>query len=192
MGSILWLHPGGRCAHNCIMTGKGSGVRFFLERRVCSSQEEHSGCPMSSALWVSMKSLVHEQTRNPETNSQLCVHTQVTLVVKNLLANIGDLRDVSAIPGWGTSPGGGHSNPLQYPCLENPVDRGAWWATVHGVTKGRGRSVTTHTHTHTHVIGLCFRLPRMRHMVTKEIHTVWTSKGAVRVDLAWRSHVPVW
>ena len=71
-------------------------------------------------------------------------------MVKNLLANIGDLRDVSAIPGWGTSPGGGHSNPLQYPCLENPVDRGAWWATVHVVTKGRGRSVTTHTHTHTH------------------------------------------
>ena len=50
----------------------------------------------------------------------------------------------------------------------------------------------THTHTHTHVIGLCFRLPRMRHMVTKEIHTVWRSKGAVQVDLAWISHVPVW
>ena len=57
---------------------------------------------------------------------------------------------MSSIPGRGRSPGGGHSNPLQYPCLENPVDRGAWWAIVHGVTKGRGRSVKTHTHTHTH------------------------------------------
>ena len=39
------------------------------------------------------------------------------------------------IPGLGRSPGGAHSNPLQYPCLENPIDRGAWWAMVHGVTK---------------------------------------------------------
>ena len=42
---------------------------------------------------------------------------------------------VGSIPGWGRSPGGGHGNPLQYSCLENPMDRGAWWATVHGVTK---------------------------------------------------------
>ena len=43
------------------------------------------------------------------------------------------------IPGLGTSPGGGHGNPLQYSCLENPLDRGAWWATVHGVAKSRTR-----------------------------------------------------
>ena len=42
---------------------------------------------------------------------------------------------VGSIPGWGRSPGGGHGNPLQYSWLENPMDRGAWWATVHGVTK---------------------------------------------------------
>jgi len=47
--------------------------------------------------------------------------------------------DPGLIPGSGRSPGGGHSNPLQYSCLENPVDRGAWWATVHGVTKSPTR-----------------------------------------------------
>ena len=57
--------------------------------------------------------------------------SQVGLVVKNLSANAGDLRDLALIPGSGRSPGGGHGNPLQYSCLENPVDRGTWRATVH-------------------------------------------------------------
>ena len=56
-------------------------------------------------------------------------------VVKNPLANAGDVRDAGLIPGLGRSPGGGHGNPLQYSCLENPMDRGAWWATVHEVAK---------------------------------------------------------
>ena len=47
----------------------------------------------------------------------------------------GDLRDVDSVPGLERSPGGGHGNPLQYNCLENPMDREAWWATVHRVTK---------------------------------------------------------
>ena len=59
----------------------------------------------------------------------------MALVVKNLLANTGDIRDVGLILGWEDSPGGGHGNPLQYSCLGNPMDRGAWWATVHGVAK---------------------------------------------------------
>ena len=53
-------------------------------------------------------------------------------VVKNLTACAGDARDVGSIPGSGRSPGGGPDNPLQYPCLENPMDRGAWRDTVHG------------------------------------------------------------
>ena len=61
--------------------------------------------------------------------------SQVVLVVKNLPANAGDIRDSSSIPGSERAPGGRHSNPLQYSCLENPVNRGAWWATVQGVTK---------------------------------------------------------
>ena len=54
-------------------------------------------------------------------------------VVKNLPANAGDARDADSIPGSGRSPGGGNSNPLQYTCLKNSMDRGTWQATVHGV-----------------------------------------------------------
>ena len=65
-----------------------------------------------------------------------------TIVVKNPPTKARDGRDTSLIPGLGTSPGGGHSNPLQYSCLENPMDKGAWWATVHGVAKNRTRQST--------------------------------------------------
>ena len=56
-------------------------------------------------------------------------------MVKNLPADAGDARDESLIPGSGRSPGEGNGNPLQYSCLENPMDRGAWWATVRRVTE---------------------------------------------------------
>ena len=56
---------------------------------------------------------------------------------KELACNAGDLRDAGSIPGSGRSPVGGHGNLLQYSCLENPMDRGAWWATVHGVAKSQ-------------------------------------------------------
>ena len=59
--------------------------------------------------------------------------SQVLLVVKNLPAN----ADAGSIPGSETSPGGGDGNPLHYSCLENPMDRGAWWPAVYGVTKSR-------------------------------------------------------
>ena len=55
-------------------------------------------------------------------------------MVKNPPANAGD---AGSIPGLGRSPGEGNDSPLQYPCLGNPMDRGAWWATVHGVAKSR-------------------------------------------------------
>ena len=57
------------------------------------------------------------------------------LAVKNLPANAGDLRDADSIRGSGRSPGRGRINPLHYSCLENPMDRGVWRATVHGVAK---------------------------------------------------------
>jgi len=60
----------------------------------------------------------------------------VVLVAKNQPANAGDIRDLGPVPGSGRSPGGGYGNPLQYSCLENPMDRGAWRATVHRITKG--------------------------------------------------------
>ena len=65
--------------------------------------------------------------------------TRTSLVaqkVKHLAYNAGDL---GSIPGWGRSSGEGNGNPLQYSCLENPIDRAAWWATVHGVAKSQTR-----------------------------------------------------
>ena len=62
-------------------------------------------------------------------------HSVVALAVKNPCANAGDVRDLGSISGLGRSPGGRHGNPLQYSCLENPMDRGTWQAAVHGVTK---------------------------------------------------------
>ena len=58
-------------------------------------------------------------------------------MVKNPPANAGDIRDAGSIPESERSLGGGNGNPLQYSCLENPKDRGAWWVTVHGVTKSQ-------------------------------------------------------
>ena len=66
--------------------------------------------------------------------------SQVALVVKNLPANAGDIRDVGLIPWLGRSPGGGHGNPLQHSCLKNPMDRGSWWAKVHGGHKESDRT----------------------------------------------------
>ena len=61
----------------------------------------------------------------------------LVLVVKNPPANAGDVRDAGLIPGLGRSLGGGHGNALQNSCLKNSMDRGAWWATVHGSQRVR-------------------------------------------------------
>ena len=56
-------------------------------------------------------------------------------MVKSQPANAGDVSDAGLTPGSGRAPGGGHGTPLPYPCLETPMDRGAWWATVDGVAE---------------------------------------------------------
>ena len=61
--------------------------------------------------------------------------TCLSQMIKNPPANAEHVRDVGSIPGWGRSPGGGQGIPPQCSCLENPMDRGVWWATLHGVTK---------------------------------------------------------
>ena len=68
-------------------------------------------------------------------------------MIKNLTDNAGDARDAGSIPGSGSSPGGGYGNPLQYSCLPNPMDRGAWWAAVHRVTKSQTRMKLLSLHT---------------------------------------------
>ena len=79
-----------------------------------------------------------------------CRASQVVLVVKNPPANARDIRDMGSIPGLRRSPGGGHGNLLRYSCLENPVDRGAWWATVH---EGPKSQTQLSRHTCTCVLG---------------------------------------
>ena len=90
--------------------------------------------------------------------------SQVALVVKNLPANTGDIRDAGSIPGSERSPGDGNGNPLQYSCLENPMDRGARWAIVHRVAKNwtqpKGLGINTHIHTHTHIHATVHRVSK--------------------------------
>ena len=70
----------------------------------------------------------------------------MVLVLKNMPADAGDIRDAGSVPGLGGSPGGGHGNTLQYSCLDNPMVRGAWWAILHGIADLDTTEVSTHTH----------------------------------------------
>ena len=74
---------------------------------------------------------------NLYTSQQIRGASQVAQVVENPATNAGDARDMCSIHGLGRAPGEGNGNPLQYSCLENSMDRGAWWTKVHGVTKSR-------------------------------------------------------
>ena len=76
-------------------------------------------------------------------------------MAKNPLADAGDTRDEGSIPGSGRSPGEGYGNALQYSCLENPMDGGAWWTTIHGVTELYMTEVTAHMH----ILHVCTRNP---------------------------------
>ena len=108
-----------------------------------------------AATWMPLKITLHE-VRKTKTNT-IWYHlyreskiwykwTYGGTVVKNPPATAGDARDAGSIPGSEKPPGEGNGNPLQYSCLRNPMDRGAWWATFHGVTKSQTR-LSTHAHT---------------------------------------------
>ena len=75
----------------------------------------------------------------------------IALVVKVSPANAEYVRDTGSISGSGRPPGGGHGNPLQYSCLKNPMDRGAWWATVHSVARSQTLLKQLNAHTHIHM-----------------------------------------
>ena len=86
----------------------------------------------------------------------------MVLVVEDLPANAGDIKDMGLIPGSGRSPGGGHGNLFQYSCLENPMDRGAWWAIVHRVTKSQTqlkRLSTNLSYVNLHCIYILYNIP---------------------------------
>ena len=113
-------------------------------------------CKMQKTVRKANSSALHTcNIRNSEVQKSFLIShpddsgtSQVALVVKNPPANTGHARDAGSIPGSGRASQVGSSNPLQYSCLENPMDREAWWA-IHGVAKIR-HYYYTHTHTHTH------------------------------------------
>ena len=80
-------------------------------------------------------------------------------VSKESVCNAGDLRSV---PGWGRFPGGGHGNPLQYSCQENSIDRGAWWATVHGSQRVGPKEQLTHAHTQAFIKNMYHTHPKLK------------------------------
>ena len=90
-------------------------------------------------FWFSILGEVGDAIPGTSIWSFLIIIPQVALLVKNPPANAGDIRDAGLIPGLGRYPGESHGNPLQYSCPENPMDRGAWRVTVHGVAKSQTR-----------------------------------------------------
>ena len=113
----------------------GGSVLVLLVVLAGSRWEVSAGC-VSSPLTACAGSWELGGVENKQTCDSLCGFL-VALVVKNLPANAGDMRNTGSIPESGRSPGGGHGNPLWCSCPENPRDKGAWWATVHGVVKSR-------------------------------------------------------
>ena len=103
----------------------------------------------------------------------------MVLVVKNLPASAGDIRDLSLIPGWRSSSKKGNGYPLQYSCLEHPMDRGAWRAAVHRVTKSQTRLKQLSMHTHTY---LNIPVKRAILKLLENIHKSNSSKGIFYIN----------
>ena len=119
------------CLYNCLeCERKGVGENMVLLGNICMVTLEKS-------LSHSLISLLSSKPRSNYLYIFLLNGTAIHMVVvlKNLPANAGDIRDRGLIPGSGRSPGEGNGNPLQYSCLENPMDRRTWWATVYMITK---------------------------------------------------------
>ena len=114
---------------------------FFLHPISLKDPDIISSLHQLGMLCTLIYSLIRQRLADPCDTPEA---SQVALVVKNLLANAGDVRDTGLIPGLGRFPAGGHGNPLQCSCLVNPMDRRAWWATVHRVAKSWTQLSCTH------------------------------------------------
>ena len=120
-------------------SGVGQGGRGRSKREeMCAYTELIHFVIVQQKLATSQSNYTSIKNENKYKSTEIQA-SQVPLVVKNPLANAGDISNAGSITGSGRSPGGGHNNPLQYSCLENPMDRGAWQATVRGVAKSRTR-----------------------------------------------------
>ena len=117
------------------------GICCMLDDPALGWSELSPGCPSPGSLGQVLSS---RGVSEKSSHSPALITAAVTLHLgfpadagDNTPANAGEVRDSGSIPGSGRSPGTGHGNPLQYSCLENPLDRGAWWSTVHGVVRIR-------------------------------------------------------
>ena len=104
----------------------------------CLHPEGSMDCSVEHRLWVQLRHCV-KISRQISSFCATALGFPGSSVVKNPLANAGDTRDAGSIPGSGRSPGGRRGNPLRYPCLETPMDRGAWRSAVHRVTQSQTR-----------------------------------------------------
>ena len=131
----------------------------FSKYLLCAMLQVRGGCIDSSRGYQKKIAFLSLDMKTGDSSSFLTplgiIYTlsqasQVALVVKNLPATARDTRNTSSVSGSGRSPAGGHGNPLQYTCLENPTDRGAWWATVHRVAKSQTwlKRLSMHAHIH--------------------------------------------
>ena len=123
----------------CRAGSQGTSVLSYIIRRL---QGGPGSTPLSPA-W--MKNILLLNPRG----------SQLVLVVKKPSANVGDIRDAGSLPGSGRFPGGGHINPLQYSCLENPMDRRACWVMVQQGYKGSDTTEVTQHSTAQHNTYIC-------------------------------------
>ena len=96
-------------------------------------------------------------------------------MVKNPPANAGDLRDAGSVPGSGIASGGEHGSPLQYSCLENPIDREAWWTTVYWVAKNRTRLKQFSMYTHKKILSESLYQTAISNKPTQESSRLFSS-----------------
>ena len=117
------------------LVGHNYGFRFFSKWSGLSLEDSYYYLSMMLITLILSSAMLWHIIMMILTNGA----SQVMLVVKNLPDNSGDIRDMGSISGWGRVPGEGNGKPLQCSCLENPMDRGAWQAIVHGVAKSQVR-----------------------------------------------------
>ena len=138
----------GRTTDGCLSDALLLGEKSYLEGKTVpwdfgSERKERNKRPNSNSCKTRCQTIRKQTDSSPPHSPQSTIYETASYhrekwasqVVQNLPANAGDAIDSDSIPRSGRSPGVGNGNPLQYSCLENPVDKGHWWATVHGVAK---------------------------------------------------------